>query len=477
MKNLAVTFVLVLTLFFPKLLNGQIIIGKPSLGFTQACASASFNQYNVTFTFSPDSSLLPTNQFTLELSDADGDFTNSEVIYTSAENEFTSSPATITFSFPETIAGEGYKIRVKSSNPVATSTSSNSFAAYFKIQDTPFTINNLEETALFCTGGSYLLTIDNPGSDTNDSPLQYPSLTFNWFKATSDTTSEYVSTGLTLEVTEPGIYYAETDYGSCTSNSHSNRVEVIESSSAADAEITSSLGNPFCSGDGETTLSTINASTYQWYKDGELIEEATNQEYLTDEPGTYSVDIDLGGCNTTASITLETLDFSSSINVEEDFTINSGETIEVIITTDADSPVFQWYLNDVLLSSETSNTLNVAQTGTYIVNVTETIGCEASQSFQFVVTDPFPSVENIPNVISPNNDGVNDTWVIPQKYVSGTNTEIKILTAQGQIVYQTNDYLNNWPETEINFTSINPVYYYIITNDSETKKGSITVIK
>ena len=72
------------------------------------------------------------------------------------------SPATINFSFPSTISGEGYRIKIKSSAPVASSSGSVSFAAYYKIQDSPFTINNLVGTAAFCASGSYLLTIDNP---------------------------------------------------------------------------------------------------------------------------------------------------------------------------------------------------------------------------------------------------------------------------------------------------------------------------
>jgi len=52
------------------------------------------------------------------------------------------------------------------------------------------------------------------------------------------------------------------------------------------------------------------------------------------------------------------------------------------------------------------------------------------------------------------------------------------MTNQGKVVLQTNDYQNNWPENDLNLTSVNQVYYYIITTaDNQTKKGSITVVK
>ncbi|MCB4809042.1 gliding motility-associated C-terminal domain-containing protein [Tamlana sp. 62-3] len=477
MKLLNITFILFFILGLSQL-HGQVIIGKPTLGFTQACASESFNEYQVTFSFSPDTALLVSNQFFIELSDPTGDFTNPTTVYSSAEGEITSSPATITFAFPETVSGEAYKVRVKSTAPIASSTPSVAFAAYYKIQDTPFSINNLIPTGIFCAGGSYLLTIDNPGNDDNDSPLQYPSLNFNWYKLVSATTSVIVHTGLTYEVTEAGTYYAETNYGTCTSNSYSNRVVISESASGNDSEITSSRGNPYCASDGETILSAISANSYQWYKDGELIENATNQTYNTNISGFYTVNIDLGGCSTTASIDLDTMTFTSSLNVEDEFSLSNGESVTVNISTDADAPMFQWILNDVIISGETTSSLVVNQAGDYQAVITQTNGCETSNTLTFSVTEPFPDVENIPNVISPNNDGVNDTWVIPKKYVSGSNTVVVIMSSRGEVVLQTNNYLNNWPQETMDLTSINSVYYYIIKpENNQTKKGSITVLK
>lgn len=479
MRKITIFNIIVLFLFsLTETINAQIVIGKPNLGFSQACASPSFNTYNVTFTFSPDSALSTTNQFIVELSDDAGNFTNPTTIYTSAQGTVTVSPATLNFSFPTTIVGEGYKIRIKSTAPVATSSSSDSFAAYYKVQDTPFTINNLISTAAYCAGGSYLLTIDNPGFGANDSPLQYPSLTFNWFKETGPTTSVFVATGVSLSVGESGTYFVETNYGSCTSNSYSNRVTVSEAGSTTSTSISSSLGNPFCSDQGETTLSAINANSYQWFKDGVEIPDATNQMYATMESGTFSVNIDLGDCMTSASIDLENVDFTSSIDVPEMNIMDEGDTLIATVTTEAINPEFQWYLNEALITSATSNSFEATETGSYKVVITQTVGCMSSTEFLFIISESFPNVSDIPNLISPNGDGVNDTWVIPQEYVSGTNTEVVVISSQGEIVFQTNNYLNNWPENQLDFNGVNPVYYYIITTQNKkTSKGSITVVK
>ena len=107
-----------------------------------------------------------------------------------------------------------------------------------------------------------------------------------------------------------------------------------------------------------------------------------------------------------------------------------------------------------------------------------TTSCNASTEFPFIVREAFPNVEKIPNLISPNGDGENDTWVIPQTYVSGTDTEVILISYQGRIELKTNSYQNNWPENQLDFKAINPIYYYIITtSDGKIKKGTITVVK
>lgn len=464
-------------------LSAQLVIGTPSLGFSQACASESFNSYSTTFVFSPESVLNTSNQFTVELSDSNGDFTESTIVYTSTSGSITESPATVNFAIPETTAGENYKIRIKSSSPVATSAPSSDFAAYFKIQDSPFTINNLVSTGAYCTGGSYILSIDNPGTGNNDSPLNYPSLTYNWFKETSATTSVFVGEGPTLTVSEEGTFFVETNYGSCTSNSFSNRVTISEVSISgeADATIVSSLGNPYCPEQGLTTLSTIGGISHQWFKNGIEIPDATDQLYQTNESGTFSVQVDLGDCSASGSIELVSQLFESEINVDEINQLIEGETLTIEITTTAINPEFTWYLDNEIIIGATENIYDATEFGDYEVVVTETSDCNASVIYQFTIQegiDPFPDVNNIPNVISPNGDYNNDTWMIPLEYTTGTNTEIVIFNEQGKIIFQTLDYQNNWPVDDLNLTNINQVYYYIITTtDGKVKKGSLTVIK
>lgn len=465
-------------LFLATTSYAQITIGIPNLGFSQICTDATYNAtkpFTATFTFSPVSGLNASNQFIVELSDASGSFTTPTTLVSSNQGAISSSPATLNFSVPTTLAGEQYKIRVRSTSPAATSPVSVSFAGYYKVQDSPFSINNFVSTATYCPGGNYVLKIDNPGTGANDSPLKYPSLTYKWFKEPSLTP---IATTSSLTVNQPGTYYVETNYGSCTSNSYSNRVTVSEASGQS-ATITSSLGNPFCSNGTATTLTTQTGNSYKWYKNNILISGANSNTYQANEEAVYSVNVDFGSCISTASIDLKKIQFTSSINVPESNTINEGDTKTIIVTTDAVSPSYKWYLNNTLISSATAATFNAALEGDYEVIITQNSGCITSNTIPFSIN--YAMVSNtltIPNLISPNGDGINDTWIIPQEYTSGTNTEITLMSSSGELVFKTDSYQNNWPESILNIKNINPVYYYIIrTKDGKVKKGSITVVK
>jgi len=492
-KNRFLFFLMLLV--FPSVffLHAQTI-SPQKLGFVKICAGGNgFNTFKVAFKIQGfDAS----TTFEVILSDNLGSWTN-PVSTTLVPNDPSTTPPdtstdkTLTFAVPTTLIGsEIYHLKVKSVNGVVSSSNGvvsgdfmnwdgvYAFPGYYKTQDAQFTINNSQEFASFCTGGSVVLTIDNPGGATNDSPLKYPSLTYNWFEDSSITP---IASTASLTVSQPGIYHVETNYGSCNpSLSYSNKVTVSAGTSGSVATLSSSLGNPFCAGQGETTLSTQTGNSYVWKKDNVVITGVNTNTYNTNQAGVYTVDVDYGGCVSSSSIDLKVEQFISTIDASSFNSIQEGELKTVTVTTDAISPSYAWYLDNAVIPNESGSSYNVTVKGNYKVAITQNSGCINTNEIPFIFQkiNIDPNAVKIPNLISPNGDGTNDTWVIPQEYTVGTNTEVQIINSYGEEVLKTNDYLNNWPENQIDFKNVNPVYYYIITTqDQQVKKGSITVVK
>jgi hypothetical protein len=158
--------------------------------------------------------------------------------------------------------------------------------------------------------------------------------------------------------------------------------------------------------------------------------------------------------------------------------IAQGETLNVTTTTTVSNPAYQWYVNDNAIQGATQNALDITSAGNYKVIIS---GCTFSFRVKYSTVIDYNAV-NIPNIVSPNSDGNNDTWIIPDDY-NNTNTRVTILSSLGEIAFETDNYINkdiynSWPQSNIEFKNFNPVYYYIITpNGGSAKKGSITLLK
>lgn len=474
-------------------------ISPQKLPFDKICAGGPhpsiagqvFNEYQAFFKVS---GFDPSVNFVVELSDPSGSFTTPIATTTLAPLPGTlpdtATDKTLTFAIPTNLVGsDTYQLRVKSSSGVVsssfninTSGSEKRLPAYFKAYNGSFFINDKKNTVSYCNGGSVTLTIYNPTpSNPDSSPANYPQLKYNWYK---DGQLFSVHAGNTLAVNSDGVYYAELDYGTCSDVNFSSQRVTVTGGAGNAATISSSSGNPFCSSSGNSTLTVTSGNTYVWKKDNAIINGASAQTYDTNLPGSYTCDVDFGGCKSTGSIDLKVFEISSTISgvdVDKVNRIAEGEKLFVTTTTTAVSPTYQWFLTDVIIPGETKSSLDVTAQGKYKVIITQTTGCQISNEFPFEVSyQTNYNVPKISNIVTPNNDGFNDTWIIPDQYISGTNTKVMILSSSGEIVFQTDNYdnYNGWPETTIEFSNFNPVYYYIITPSGQSaKKGSITIVK
>ncbi len=362
-----------------------------SSAWDKACASDSFNDYWVNFTWSPPL-VNSDNEFILELSNSSGSFSNPVELARDATKN-TNFDFFFQFTLPNDIRGEGYKMRVRSTSPAITGAESVAFSMYYIDVNTGLSLRQQgnpdfgDGTAQVCNGNSITLEVyDLPNADT----YQY-----NWYRSGTPLSEKTAS----ISVTQAGMYNVEIDYGSCSGsgNTLSNIIDVTTGTSLGVA-INPPAKTALCSGESQILEANIdNASlTYAWYKDGVQLPSSNNYTYNIDASipsfeGLYEVEIFGPGACVERSAPIEITNagsFSVTRINEQDIVVLPGQTETLSASTDASSPNFQWYKDGSPISGANTNslTINDSETGDYFVRVSLSGGACTSTSIDSETT-------------------------------------------------------------------------------------------
>ena len=272
--------------------------------------------------------------------------------------------------------------------------------------------------------------------------------------------------------TQIGVYELEVSLGFLT-DFPSNELDI---KLIGKAPVLSSIpsSNSLCPG-GEITYTInnlITGYTYEWFKDTDTIPIASDvSDFVVTEIGTYSLKMTGFGCEEIIE-TVEVVLFDASaiiVTPSEKVILVLGET-EVIKVSGAES--YAWYEGEgtagMLLS--TSETLDVNKLGFY--TVVATVGaCGVEKIIEVIEQDDQVIV---PNVLTPNGDGINDTWRISNKYAFQPTVIIQIYNSDGKEILKISDYQNDWPLQDLGGQRI--FYYKIIREDILIKAGTISVL-
>jgi len=132
----------------------------------------------------------------------------------------------------------------------------------------------------------------------------------------------------------------------------------------------------------------------------------------------------------------------TSFTTNFDYEVCPDATVPVLITatpenyTEAEVTI-NWYLDNGLISDENGLTLPVLDAGDYEIEVVfNNTGCSNSAFITVVELDTCV----IPQGISPNNDGLNETFDLSSYGV----TKLEIFNRNGTLVYSKNNYTNEW---------------------------------
>jgi len=219
-----------------------------------------------------------------------------------------------------------------------------------------------------------------PGRDSLITPTFANGTQFSWFG--TDTTA-------LKTIDSAGIYWAEMNNAK---NCRTIDTLIITSDDAT--FMTTALDT--CS-PGILTSSSNLPSTFQWYKDGEQMVGETNDSLNFSEYGDYFVTFTQKGC----------LDTSSTTQIPYDPIADLGEEFTICFTSD--TSIVAFHDNDVTLAwfgTDTNDVITIDTSGIYWVELTRQ-GCKATDSLEVFSRDCTHYIK-MPNIMTPNNDGVND---------------------------------------------------------------------
>ncbi|WP_443947019.1 MBG domain-containing protein [Pedobacter sp. AW1-32] len=197
-------------------------------------------------------------------------------------------------------------------------------------------------------------------------------------------------------------------------------------------------------------------------------------------PGTYPIVVSGGVSN---NYNFVYVNGTLTINAAPLISISSNKTTEIskgetIILTATGGTNYTWSSANGILNGQNTSILTIrpTQTTTYTVRVTNGSGCSSTQNITIKVAEDYKLVAT--NILTPNGDGVNDTWVV-ENIDMYPNNEVRIFDRNGRELYNKKSYDNSWTGTVRGNDLAEGTYYYIITYgpDKLVQKGFITIIR
>lgn len=274
--------------------------------------------------------------------------------------------------------------------------------------------------------------------------------------------------GIVYTTTGPKIVSLEVTTGNCVSTTaYSINVTKASFGVFADANSTACYEDE----SGVITLTVVNGNEPYQYK----WSNGQSTSSINDlRPGAYGFTVtDAIGCSFSSEAVVEgpdSLSISPVVTVETCFGAKDG-AIDISVSGGTTPYSFAWSNGAV------TEDLTQLQGDIYSLTLTDANNCKKAFSVQVLtVCEGF----EFDNLITPNDDGANDAWVVPGIGDFPEN-ELQIFNRWGELVFQKKNYDNSWRGGNEQGRPLPAgAYYYILKlNDSENTvyTGSISILR
>lgn len=308
---------------------------------------------------------------------------------------------------------------------------------------------NTAGAAVISDGWAYVSATDNVGCTSIDSifvttfPSTFPTIsssegvnicpTIGGTTLSLDQTYPLImwsggSTNPTLFVDQTGNYTAVVQDANGCFDSTSIAIDFI------DFQLSALGGTTVCSGS-ELILQASGGTTYAWSTN----EFSPSIVVAPTENTTYSVTIYQGACFETLSVNISVGELAEH-DLPDVILVMPGTTEYVSGPANFDS--FQWGPPELVSSVDAATTGYIGNTSGYVnlVATNNTIGCAMTHTIYFKLIEL-----TIPEGFSPNGDGINDFFEIPE--IFDFDASLKVWNRWGDIVFESDKYANDWDGT------------------------------
>ena len=370
--------------------------------------------------------------------------------------------------------------------------------------------NQTTQTATGLAGGNYCVTVTDSAGCTaiacetvNDPGCPGFSADIQGTDVTLPGGSDGVATANPIGGTSPFTYQWDSNTGGQTTQtatglSQGNYCVTITDGTGCLAVGCTQINEPSCNltaiisvvnvttpggSNGAATVNTTGGTspfTYLWDANtgSQITQTATGLSM-----GNYCVTVtDSTNCTATNCASIIEINCTNLLSdAGADTTITTGETITIggSPTASGGIPAYAYDWSPVTSMDDPSSAnpvISPTTTTTYIVVITDSAGCQSTDDITVTVTDPYYFV---PNVFSPNGDGIHDMLFVEGKALE--NIRFTIYDRWGEKVFESNSLEVGWDGTYKGKEMNSTVFVYILeaSLDGQTIKenGNITLVR
>ena len=317
------------------------------------------------------------------------------------------------------------------------------------------------DTINLCDGQSVLLTVTSVGAEY-----------FQWFK---NGVAIPLGVSSTYLVYDPGKYTVEViSIEQCVPEEKSNAVQVIVIPLPGDPVLIPQSATDFCEDlSVDLVAQARDAIGYEWYKDNVLIAGVTGDTYTASETGNYYVEANGGGdcyalsSSNEVSVVVRKNPLIPTIYPSPAPPYYYGVDYRLNLSPTENGVRYKWYKDGVFIGelgiSHFIPILKDSDSGLYYVEAINEYCMVLSPDFilaPIVLPELF-----IPNVFTPNGDGINDNFYILGLAAFPEN-ELTVINKRGKLVYSKKYYDNSW-DGEGQPDDIYYYYFKVISPEGE----------